>query len=268
MLEKPKMNTPIYYVDAFTDSLFSGNPAAVIFTDTEDSILMQSIASENNLSETAFIRKHDNKFYIRWFAPSCEIDLCGHATLASAYIFFNFINPDAHEFIAHSKKHGPLKVYRKDTNLYLDLPKDSIFEDYEYKNIIESSLNIFKPLKIYKGRDDLMVILENESDVINAKPDFNQLKQIPMRGIIITAPSNDFDFVSRCFYPLTGVDEDPVTGSAHTTLISYWSKLLNKKIMIARQASNRGGILLCEDGGSRVKIGGKAILYMNGNINI
>jgi len=262
------MNTPIYYVDAFTDSLFSGNPAAVIFSEINDPLLMQLIASENNLSETVFIRSENNKYFIRWFSPSCEIDLCGHATLAAAFIYFNYIEPEALEFEVHSLKNGALKVTQKADYLFLNFPKDNIQKDDKYKDIISNILGSVEPIEIFKGRDDLLVILDNELDIVNLKPDFNLLKEIPLRGMIVTAPSSEFDFVSRCFFPLTGVDEDPVTGSAHTTLIPYWSKRLNKKKLRAKQVSKRGGLLSCEDASDRVYIGGKAVLYMKGNINL
>lgn len=268
MLEKLQMNTPIYYVDAFTDSLFSGNPAAVIFSDINDPSLMQLIAAENNLSETAFIRLENDKYFIRWFSPSCEIDLCGHATLASAFIYFNYINTKATEFEVHSLKNGSLKVSQNKDYLFLDFPKDNIQEHDDYRSSIIDILGGLVPKEIFRGRDDLLVILDNESDIEDLQPDFALLKKIPLRGIIVSAPSSEFDFVSRCFFPSTGVDEDPVTGSAHTTLTPYWSKRLNKKKLRAKQVSQRGGLLTCEDADERVFIGGKAVLYMIGSIHL
>ena len=184
------MNTPIYYVDAFTDLLFSGNPAAVIFSDINDPSLMQLIAAENNLSETAFIRLENDKYFIRWFSPSCEIDLCGHATLASAFIYFNYINTEAAEFEVHSLKNGALKVSQNTDYLFLDFPKDNIQEDDEYRSSIIDVLGGIKPKEIFKGRDDLLVILDNESDIEELQPDFALLKKIPFRGIIVSAPSS------------------------------------------------------------------------------
>jgi PhzF family phenazine biosynthesis protein len=229
---------------------------------------MQLIAAENNLSETAFIRLENDKYLIRWLSPSCEIDLCGHATLASAFIYFNYINTEAAEFEVHSLKNGALKVSQNTDYLFLDFPKDNIQEDDEYRSSIIDVLGGIKPKEIFKGRDDLLVILDNESDIEELQPDFALLKKIPFRGIIVSAPSSEFDFVSRCFFPSTGVDEDPVTGSAHTTLTPYWSKRLDKKKLSAKQVSQRGGLLSCEDADDRVLIGGKAVLYMIGCINL
>ena len=258
------MKIPIYYIDAFTDKLFSGNPAAVIFSDINDSDLMQKIAQENNLSETAFIKEDSGKFFIRWFAPSCEIDLCGHATLASAFVYFNFINQSANEFIVHSKVNGPLSVSSSKDLLLLDFPKDTLSPNSMHQEICEV-LGI-APIELYEGRDDILAIIDNESLVKKLKPNFSLLKDINKRGLIISAEGSDCDFVSRCFFPSTGVNEDPVTGSAHTTLTPYWSNRLGKKKLHAKQLSERGGVLYCEEKKSRVIIGGKAVKYMQGNI--
>tara|TARA_B100000497_G_scaffold125058_1_gene160816 strand:- start:262 stop:1041 length:780 start_codon:yes stop_codon:yes gene_type:complete len=259
------MKLSVYYVDAFTDKLFSGNPAAVIFSDIKDADLMQNIASENNLSETAFIRKVDDQYHIRWFAPSCEIDLCGHATLASAYVYFNFINPGSTEFEVHSTKNGTLKVILENDLLFLDFPKDSIAPVNE--NSVEKIIGN-KPLEIYQGRDDILAIVSSEKIIRDLKIDFDLLKKINVRGLIVSAQGENCDFVSRCFFPGTGVNEDPVTGSAHTTLTPYWSKKLNKKQLSAIQLSKRGGVLSCEDKDKRIIIGGKAVLYLKGEIYI
>jgi PhzF family phenazine biosynthesis protein len=259
------LNIPIYYLDAFTDKLFSGNPAAVIFSDIQDSKLMQNIASENNLSETAFIREESGIYHIRWFAPFCEIDLCGHATLASAYVYFNYINKSATTFEVQSTKNGILRVYRENESLYLDFPKDSITPIRE--SLIEKIIG-HEPIELYQGRDDILVILESEKMIRNLNIDFDQLKKINVRGLIVSSQGIDCDFVSRCFFPGAGVNEDPVTGSAHTTLTPYWSKKLNKSILSAMQLSERGGALSCEVKGERVIIGGKVTLYMKGKIYI
>ena len=260
------MELDVYYVDAFTDKLFSGNPAAVIFSDINDTNLMQSIAAENNLSETAFINKKSGTYNIRWFAPSCEIDLCGHATLASAFVYFNFIEPSANNIRFLSLKNGFLDVNKKNNILYLDFPKDKLAHVDNNLQIV-NALKI-EPLEIYKGRDDYLVILESEKDVANLNPDFFMFKNIDARGLIVSSTSKNYDFISRCFFPTTGVDEDPVTGSAHTTLIPYWSKKLNKKNLHAMQISKRGGELKCADNGGRVSIGGNAVLYLRGKIFI
>ena len=260
------MKYDIYYIDAFTDKLFSGNPAAVIFSDITDGNLMQSIATENNLSETAFINKTNGSYNIRWFSPSCEIDLCGHATLASAFVFFNYISPNKNIFEVQSLKNGILKVSQKDELLFLDFPKDD-YKIFDQTSLIEEIIGI-KPLEAFKGRDDVLVILESENSIKELDIDFNSLKEINARGLIVSSKSKEYDFVSRFFAPSTGVNEDPVTGSAHTTLTPYWSKKLNKKNLVAAQLSDRGGILYCEDQGERIIIGGKAIQYLKGEINI
>ena len=260
------MSTSIYYVDAFTDKLFSGNPAAVIFSQIKDEQLMQKIAAENNLSETAFIREENGIFYIRWFAPLCEIDLCGHATLASAFIFFKYIKPESSVFEVHSQKNGILKVTKKNNLLVLDFPKDSLSKYNEFSSI-EEIINI-NPIELYKGRDDVLAIVESEDSVKNLDINFELLNKINARGLIVSARGTKSDFVSRFFAPSAGVNEDPVTGSAHTTLIPYWSKKLGKTSMHAEQLSERGGVLYCEDKNDRVLIGGNAIEYLKGEINI
>ena len=260
------MTTPIYYVDAFTDKLFSGNPAAVIFSQIKDGQLMQKIAAENNLSETAFIREENGIFHIRWFAPLCEIDLCGHATLASAYIFFKYIKPESSMFEVQSLKNGILKVTKKNNLLVLDFPKDSLSQYNEF-SLIEEIINI-NPIELYKGRDDVLAIVESEDSVRNLDINFELLNKINARGLIVSAEGTKSDFVSRFFAPSAGVNEDPVTGSAHTTLIPYWSNKLGKTSMHAEQLSERGGILYCEDKNDRVLIGGNAIEYLKGEINI
>ena len=260
------MKIPIYYLDAFTEELFSGNPAAVIFSDIEDSKLMQQIATENNLSETAFINNSDNKYSIRWFAPGCEIDLCGHATLASAYVYFQYINPSATIFEVNSIKHKNLTVSKDEDFLYLNFPADKLIEQNNYDEI-EEMIGV-RPMYICKGRDDYLAILKSQTNVESLDPDFMKLKHLDSRGLIVSAEGNDCDFVSRCFFPRTGVDEDPVTGSAHTSLTAYWSKVLDKNILNAKQLSVRGGKLSCELKDQRVLIGGKVVEYMQGFISI
>ena len=260
------MKIPIYYLDAFTDKLFSGNPAAVIFSDIDDSKLMQQIAAENNLSETAFVSNSDNNYSIRWFAPSCEIDLCGHATLASAYVYFQYINSDAMTFKVNSIKHKNLKVTKDKDLLFLNFPVDKLIEQNNFDEI-EEMIGV-RPKYICKGRDDYLAILKSQTNVENLNPDFIKLKHLDSRGLIVSAQGNDCDFVSRCFFPRTGVNEDPVTGSAHTSLVAYWAKTLNKDTFIARQLSNRGGDLSCQLIDKRVLIGGKVVEYMQGYISV
>ena len=260
------MKIPIYYLDAFTEELFSGNPAAVIFSDIEDSKLMQQIATENNLSETAFINNSDNKYSIRWFAPGCEIDLCGHATLASAYVYFQYINSGATTFEVNSIKHKNLIVTKDKDLLFLNFPVDKLIEQNNYDEI-EEMIGV-RPKYICKGRDDYLAILKSQTNVENLNPDFMKLKYLDSRGLIVSAQGDDCDFVSRCFFPRTGVDEDPVTGSAHTSLTAYWAKVLDKYTLSARQLSVRGGELKCKFKGERVHIGGKVVEYMKGHISI
>ena len=259
------MKYKYYQVDAFTDKIFKGNPAGVIFANINDDELMQKIAFENNLSETAFVSKINDEFFIRWFAPLCEVNLCGHATLASAFIFFNFIDRDATEFYVNSKS-GTLKVTKNSNKYFLDFPLDEIkpYSDYD---LIENIVGL-RPIDLYQGRDDILAIFENESDIYNVNPKFNLLADINSRGLIVTGPSKEYDFISRCFFPGAGVNEDPVTGSAHTTLIPYWSKVLNKSKMLAKQVSQRGGILHCDISGERAIIGGEAVLFLIGEIDL
>ena len=260
------MKIPIYYLDAFTEELFSGNPAAVIFSDIEDSKLMQQIAAENNLSETAFINNSDNKYSIRWFAPGCEIDLCGHATLASAYVYFQYINLGATTFEVNSIKHKNLIVTKDKDMLFLNFPVDKLIEQDNYDEI-EEMIGV-RPIYICKGRDDYLAILKSQTNVENLDPDFMKLKHLDSRGLIVSAQGSDCDFVSRCFFPRTGVDEDPVTGSAHTSLAAYWAKTLAKNTLSAKQLSDRGGELSCELKDNRVLIGGKVVEYMQGFISL
>ena len=260
------MTTSIYYVDAFTDQLFSGNPAAVIFSEINDEKLMQKVAAENNLSETAFIREENGIYHIRWFAPLCEIDLCGHATLASAFIYFKYIQPESTRFEVQSLKNGTLVVTKKDNLLILDFPKDSLSK-YDDSNFIEKIINT-KPTELFIGRNDVLAIVESETIVRNLDINFELLKTSSVRGLIVSAKGESCDFVSRFFAPSAGVYEDPVTGSAHTTLIPYWSEKLNKTLLKAQQLSERGGVLFCEDRGDRVFIGGNAVEYLKGEINI
>ena len=259
------MKLDVYYVDAFADNVFSGNPAAVIFSDLDDEDIMQSIASENNLSETAFINQNNGINNIRWFSPTTEVNLCGHATLASGYVYFNFINQNDKKIIFSSAS-GNLAVEKKDSFLELDFPKD-IFNEVDYINKVQDIIGV-KPIKTYLGEINLFAELESEADVKNINPDFDKLINLDGQGLIVSSKSEDFDFVSRYFCPKYGINEDPVTGSAHTTLIPYWAEKLDKTSMVAKQISNRGGVLYCTNLDNRVLIGGKAVLYMKGEIDI
>ncbi len=259
------MNLDVFYVDAFADEIFSGNPAAVIFTDLNDEILMQKIAAENNLSETAFVNTKGNTNFIRWFSPTTEVNLCGHATLASAFIYFNYIDTSKSE-ISFQSASGILKVTKKLDIYELDFPKDN-FNQIDAIDIVFNLTGI-RPIETYIGDINMLAVYENEEDIKLIKPDFQNLINLDGQGLIVTSVSNDFDFVSRYFCPKYGINEDPVTGSAHTTLIPYWSMKLNKTKLHAKQVSLRGGELFCINLDKRVLIGGKAELYMKGKIKI
>lgn len=259
----------IYQVDAFTEKLFSGNPAAVCILDkwlSDD--LMQSIANENNLAETAFVVPRKTDFEIRWFTPLVEVDLCGHATIASAFVLFNILYyPDA-IIRFHSPRSGLLSVEKKEELLFLDFPTDTLVSINEVKNIsIEKCIGI-KPLELYKGKTDYMAVIENENLLQLLQPDLEEISKLNARGLIVTTKGETVDFVSRFFAPQSGINEDPVTGSAHTSLIPLWSKKLGKNKFIANQLSIRGGQLLCEFKNGRCLIGGKARLYLTGEIHL
>lgn len=260
------MKLQLYQVDAFAETVFEGNPAAVIPLENwlPDSV-MQKIAMENNLSETAFFVSIPAGFHIRWFTPLAEVDLCGHATLATSHVLFNHLN-FTEKKIHFKSRSGVLKVKKKDDLIVLDFPASFVTE-IEIPVNLANAFNI-QPKKCFKGRDDIMLIFEDETDIQNLKPDFQKISESETRGIIVTARSGKFDFVSRFFAPAVGINEDPVTGSAHTMLIPYWSQALNKTHLLAKQISSRGGILHCRNSGERVEIGGKAITYLVGEILI
>lgn len=260
------MKLPIYQIDAFANQVFSGNPAAVIPLEKWlPDETMQQIAMENNLSETAFFIPVENGFHIRWLTPATEVNLCGHATLATAHVLFSHLNYNEKEIRFRSRT-GVLKVKKEGDRIVLDFPTSEV-KKAELPANIEQAFGI-KPHKGFTGREDLMYVFENQVVIENLKPDFHFLKTLEMRGIIATAPSDEYDFVSRFFAPREGIDEDPVTGSAHTMLIPYWAERLKKKEMVARQISKRGGILYCKHLGERVEIGGKAVTYLVGEISV
>jgi len=259
------MKYSIYQVDAFASELFKGNPAAVcpLAHWLEDEIL-QNIAAENNLAETAFIIKREGGYDIRWFTPTVEVDLCGHATLASAFIVFSFLEKSSKHVSFYSSRSGELTVDLLEDTLVLNFPIDLIEEiplDPQYYR----GLNI-EPKEVYKGKSDYMLIYDSEEQILNLKPDFPKLSQIQARGVIVTSVGKDVDFVSRYFGPQSGGDEDAVTGSAHTSMVPYWARVLNKNTFRAKQLSTRGGDLYCTLIGDRVSISGKCILYMKGEI--
>lgn len=255
----------MYQVDAFTDTVFTGNPAAICpLTAWLPDQTMQQIAAENNLAETAFIVKENDQFTIRWFTPTVEVDLCGHATLAAAHVFFEQEGYTDNTIRFHSPRSGPLTVKKEGNLLTLNFPTDTLEEVESFAHLIKG-LNI-APVKALKGKTDYIFVYEKESDIAEMKPDFVEIGKVPARGFIITAPGNNVDFVSRFFGPQSGINEDPVTGSAHTSLIPYWSKLLGKNNMSAIQLSERKGWLHCKHLGDRVEISGKAKTYLIGDI--
>ncbi len=265
------MKLTLYQIDAFADRLFAGNPAAVIpLTSWLEEDLMQQLAMENNLAETVFFvpsQKHTTgtDFDIRWFTPEKEINLCGHATLASAYVLFHFLGYDGQSLTFHSLS-GPLVISRDAEYISMDFPSWMPERLDEYPEELTTALGIKELVGVYKSRD-LLVELNTEEDVKNAAPDFTAIKKLGYK-IIITAPGKEVDFVSRFFAPTYGVDEDPVTGSAHSQLIPFWSEKLGKTKMKARQLSRRGGQLEVEQLGTRVKMGGSCVFYMKGEITL
>jgi PhzF family phenazine biosynthesis protein len=260
------MSTTIkrYQVDAFAENIFEGNPAVVCpLTEWLPDALMQQIAMENNLSETAFYVKESAGYRIRWFTPAVEVDLCGHATLATAFVMFNHEKYGGEE-ISFQSRSGILKVSRNNGLLTLNFPADELREVEIQADLIEGFND--RPTKILKGKTDYMFVYESENQVRNCSPDFFKVAKIKARGIIITAPGKSHDFVSRFFGPQAGVNEDPVTGSAHTTLTPYWASVTGKKELKAAQLSARGGKLYCKLEGDRVSISGSARLFSEGLI--
>lgn len=259
------MQLSIYQINAFANKVFEGNPAAVCpLENWLPDELMQSIAAENNLAETVFFVPTDIGYHIRWFTPIREVDLCGHATLASAFVLFSILGYKKSKIIFTSKS-GELIVNNNGQWLEMDFPAQPAKSCEIPKLIIKA----FKtPIVECLKSQDYIVIFTNESEVFNAKPDMSVLSQLDLRGVIITATGKNYDFVNRVFAPKYGINEDPVTGSAFTQLIPYWSEKLNKKELTAKQISTRGGEVNCIYLGNRVKISGKAVKYMVGSIEI
>lgn len=256
----------LYQVDSFTDKLFCGNPAAVCPLDVWiDAPLMQRIANENNLSETAFFTKQpDGGYHIRWFTPTDEVDICGHATLASAHVLFEHLAYDK-KTIRFDSKSGPLYVSRSTNGLQMNFPLQDP-QPADMPEFLVEGLGL-SPEKLLRHQD-YIAVYSNESDIIGFAPDFRMLSQIDTRGICVTAPGDNCDFVSRFFAPRWGIDEDPVTGSAFCQLAPYWAKQLGKNKFIARQLSSRGGVVQCELHNDRVLISGQARTYLIGEIFI
>ncbi|MBU1718121.1 MAG: PhzF family phenazine biosynthesis protein [Bacteroidetes bacterium] len=261
------MKQRIFQIDAFSDKIFSGNPAAVCPLDewlSDDT--MQKIAMENNLAETAFYVRQGDKFELRWFTPTIEVDLCGHATLAAAYVLFYLENYPESEICFYSPKSGNLIVRRQDDFLTMNFPTD-IVEHIDLFSDLTAGFNQ-KPIEALKGKTDYLLVFENETEIMSIIPDFDKISKLNARGIIVTSKGDKVDFVSRFFAPQSGVNEDPVTGSAHTTLIPYWANILDKNELTAMQLSKRRGYLKCKYLNDRVEISGQAKLYLTGLINV
>jgi PhzF family phenazine biosynthesis protein len=258
---------PFFEVVAFTNRLFSGNPAGVCLIEEHwlpDDVL-QRIAAENNLAETAFVVPRDKYFDLRWMTPTIEIDLCGHATLAAAHVLFRHLGyPEPIvQFQSHS---GGLTVAREGERLVLDFPSRPGTEINDPPNELTDALGA-KPILVLGGGRDYIAIFEREADVAAIRPDFGKVARLPsVQGVVVTAPGDHCDFVSRYFAPAAGIPEDPVTGSTHCVLVPYWSKRLGKRNLEARQISPRGGELFLEDRGERVGIGGQAVTYVEGKL--
>ncbi len=260
------MKLPVFRVSAFTRDVFAGNPAAVCpLQEWLDDEMLQAIARENNLSETAFIMPCDDGWRLRWFTPVMEVDLCGHATLAAAWVVTRRLDREARQ-VRFLSRSGPLTVRVDGDLLRMDFPSQPA-------TVLENP-----PAALLKGlgcaprfagkAEYYFAVLDNASDVRNLQPDLAALAELDSIGVIVTAPGWDVDFVSRFFAPSQGIAEDPVTGSAHCTLIPYWSQRLGKQSLVARQISQRSGDLLCQDRGDRVEIAGHAVLYLEGEISL
>ncbi len=260
------MQLPIYQIDAFTSRVFGGNPAAVIpLQSWLDDRVLQQIAEENNLSETAFVVGDHGSYDIRWFTPKCEVDLCGHATLAAAhYLYHHRGLVDAS--ITFRSRGGPLEVRKETSGYEMNFPRDlplptngEMIQTIVDQEMIEGC---------FKGKDDFLVILRQADQVRTFVPNLGLIARLDGRGLIVSAPGDSCDFVSRCFFPAYGIPEDPVTGSAHTLLAPYWSKRKGKDLLIAQQLSTRGGEIRCRLIDDRVLMTGQAVTYMTGQISI
>lgn len=261
------MNLNIYQVDAFAKGPFTGNPAAVVPLDQwlPDEVL-QNIAMENNLSETAYFVETPEGYHIRWFTPGVEVRLCGHATLASAHVIFAHLGYEKDEIVFESKS-GILKVQKKGSGYTLNFPSDEVNE-IEPNQIISDAIGQ-EPIEWYRGKDDYLLVYASQDQIESFRPNYNTLATLNTRGFLVTAKGEgEFDFVSRGFFPSTGVNEDPATGSAHTALTPYWSKRLNKNKLNACQLSQRRGYLTCENQGDRILISGECTDYLRGTITI
>jgi phenazine biosynthesis protein PhzF family len=262
------MNLQIFQVDAFTLKPFGGNPAAVVpLKEWLSDELMLKIAGENNLSETAFFVPEDGKYHIRWFTPEVEVNLCGHATLATSHVIFNELKLEENIIRFQSDRSGELGVARDDDKLVLDFPSCPMTE-IEQSDELAQAVGIV-PTKVFEAQGNMVFLRVGSEEEIRAlEPDFNALAQLPHDEVIVTAPGDDCDFASRMFAPRIGIPEDPVTGAIHCSLIPYWADKLGKDKLFARQVSARGGELFCENAGDRVRIGGNAVTFLKGEIRV
>jgi PhzF family phenazine biosynthesis protein len=260
----------IFQVDAFANALFQGNPAAVIpLKEWLPDDLLQKIAMENNLAETAYIVPQGRDYEIRWFTPAVEVALCGHATLASALVVFDYLGFEGDTIVFHTRKSGILKVSRQSADpkrLTLDFPSNEP-TPAEPPPLIFEALGI-ATAPVFRGPHDFMVVLEDQRQVEALQPDFRKIATLDSRGVVVTAPGDEVDFVSRCFFPQSGIDEDPVTGSAHAMMTPYWARRLNKESLTAIQLSRRRGHLDCTLAGDRVYISGYGKIFLKGEVLI
>lgn len=262
------MTLKIFQVDAFTSVPFGGNPAAVVPLDDwlPDAKMLQ-IAAENNLSETAFFVKENDRYDIRWFTPATEVNLCGHATLATAHVIFNELKLEDAFVAFQSGRSGRLSVEKHGDLLVLDFPAYPMTE-VSHSNELAKAVGI-TPAKVWESQENMVFLrAEDEEEVRGLEPDMHALLQLNYEEVIVTAEGDDCDFASRMFAPKIGIPEDPVTGAIHCSLIPYWAEELGKDKLFARQVSKRGGELHCELAGNRVKIGGNAVTYLRGEISV
>ena len=255
----------LFQVDAFTDRLFAGNPAAVCpLENWLPDAVMQQIAAENNLAETAFFVPQGKGYHLRWFTPAIEVDLCGHATLATAHVLFQHLGFEGAGIVFYTRS-GPLTIMQSGSGYQMDFPADTLKPAPDKLDFISDALEA--PVQeVWRGRDDYLAIVSDEATVAGLTPDFRKVAKLPSRGLIVSAMGNSVDFVSRCFFPQSGIDEDPVTGSAHTTMAPYWAAQKGKTQLSARQISRRGGELVCTLLNDRVLLEGQAVTYLQGEI--
>jgi PhzF family phenazine biosynthesis protein len=259
------MQLTLYQVDAFTGRIFGGNPAAVVpLSQWPADEVMQHIAAENNLSETAFFTGTQGRYDLRWFTPVAEVDLCGHATLATAWVLYHRLHADF-EQLRFQTRSGELRVARVADGLLMDFPSQPASRCIPPVELLQALA--IEPQEVLEA-EDYMVVFQNEQQVRDLKPDLLLLKKIPLRGVVVTAPGEEADFVSRMFGPKIGIDEDPATGSSHCSLTPYWADKFGKSKLVARQLSKRGGEMLCELDGQRVRLTGQCVEYMQATIYI